>query len=88
MTRDEIRAAFLEALSDVAPEVDVEALEPDAPLRDEVDLDSVDFLQLLRDLRDRLGVEVPEQDYDRLRTLDSTVDYLRQRSGETEVGEA
>jgi acyl carrier protein len=80
MTRAELQAGVLNALRQVAPEVDAAALRPDQNLRDQVDLDSVDFLNFIIELHRTLGVEVPETDYDALRTLDSTVAYLERRT--------
>ncbi len=81
MTRDEIRAAVLEALGRVAPEGDYDRLKPDRPLRDQLDIDSYDFLNVVVDLHDRLGVDIPEADYQKLSTLQATVDYLAARLG-------
>jgi acyl carrier protein len=81
MTRAEIEAAVVAALSEVAPEVEPGALKADAPLRDQVDLDSFDYLNFIIALHKSLGVEVPESDYPRLATLAGAVDYLEQRVG-------
>jgi acyl carrier protein len=81
MTRAEIEAAVVAALSEVAPEVEPGALKADAPLRDQVDLDSFDYLNFMIALHKSLGVEVPESDYPRLATLAGAVDYLEQRVG-------
>lgn len=80
-TRDELRAALLEVLAEVAPEVDAATLAPDAPLREQIDLDSFDFLTVVQRLHERLGVDIPERDYPALRTLDGGVDYLAKRCG-------
>jgi acyl carrier protein len=76
MTRDEIRTAALELLAEVAPELDAAALAGDVPLRDQVDLDSMDFLNYLISIHNKLAVEIPEGDYDRLATLDGLVAYV------------
>ena len=81
MTRDEIRAAVLEALGRVAPEGDYDRLKPDRPLRDQLDIDSYDFLNVVVDLHDRLGADISEADYQKLSTLQATVDYLAARLG-------
>jgi acyl carrier protein len=80
MTRDEIRAAVLDALSAIAPEGDYARLKPDRPLRDQLDIDSYDFLNVVIRLHERLGVDIPEADYPKLVTLDATVDYLSARA--------
>ena len=80
MTRDEIRAAVLAALGDVAPEADLGALASDAPLRETLDLDSMDFLRFVQRLATVTGVEVPDADAGRLATLDDCVAYLAPRA--------
>ncbi|WP_349573495.1 acyl carrier protein [Azotobacter salinestris] len=74
-----IRRQVLEALQGVAPEVDPATLRGDRPLRDEVDLDSMDWLRFLAALHQRLGVNIPEADYQRLGSLDALLAYLAQR---------
>jgi acyl carrier protein len=81
MTKDDIRAAILDALSSVAPEGDYERLKPDRPLRDQLDIDSYDFLNVVVHLHDQLGVDIPEADYQKLGTLDATVAYLAAKLG-------
>lgn len=76
MTRDEIRAVVLRLLADRAPEVDFSTVEPDRPLRDQVDLDSMDYLNFLIALHKELGVSIPEKDYPKLATLNGCIDYL------------
>lgn len=67
------------ALGAIAPEVSVSELLPDKPLRDQVDLDSMDWLNFLVALHEQLHVEIPEADYRKLRTLNELVAYLRAR---------
>jgi acyl carrier protein len=81
MTRDEIRQAILDALATVAPEGDFGRLKADRPLRDQLDIDSYDFLNVVVALHERLGVDIPETDYQRLATLNGAVDYLAGRAG-------
>jgi acyl carrier protein len=76
MTRDEIRATLASVLQRVAPEVDPQALRGDLPLRDQIDLDSMDVLNVMIGLSERLGIEVPEADYGEFSTLDEAVNYL------------
>jgi acyl carrier protein len=71
-----LRAAILEALLDVAPDVDAAALDAARPFRDQFDFDSMDQLNFVVGLHRRLGVDVPESDYPRLATLDGCVAYL------------
>jgi acyl carrier protein len=79
MTREEIRAAVLHALGEVAPEADLEALKADVPFRDQLDLDSMDVLNFVIGLDRVLKVAVPESDYSRIATLSSCVAYLEGR---------
>jgi acyl carrier protein len=76
MTRDEIKAAALEELTNVAPDLADEEIPDDADLREEFDLDSMDFLNWITALHRRLGVDIPELDYPKLRSLGAAADYL------------
>ncbi len=76
MTREQVRAAVLSVLAGIAPEVDAAAVRPDARLREQFDLDSMDYLNFLIALGRDLGVEIPEADYGRVETLDGCVDYV------------
>jgi acyl carrier protein len=73
------RTVFLEELARIAPEADVAALAPDADLRDALDIDSMDVLNLVAALHARLGVDVPEADAGRLMTVDGAAAYLAAR---------
>jgi acyl carrier protein len=79
MTQAEIRALLLAALADVAPEADLARLDPRADLREELEIDSMDLLNLAIGVHQRSGVEIPEADYPKLATLDSAVAYLAAR---------
>ena len=70
---------ILSIITDVAPDADPSDLREDADLRDELDIDSMDFLNILVAVAERLGVEVPERDYDQVRTLQGLVGYIEQR---------
>lgn len=76
MTRDELRDTVLRCLGEVAPEADPERVKPDVSFRDQLDLDSMDFLNFVIALHQALGVDVPEVDYPKLATLDGCVEYL------------
>jgi acyl carrier protein len=76
MTREELRAAVLAALGDVAPEADLARLDPAARLRDALEIDSMDFLRFVVGIHRRTGVEVPEADYPKLASVDGCVAYL------------
>jgi acyl carrier protein len=79
MTTTMIRAKVLAILGELAPETDPGTLDPERPLRDQLDLDSFDYLQLMVRLHEELGVEIPERDYADLRTLAELVRYLETR---------
>ncbi|MBM4336659.1 MAG: acyl carrier protein [Deltaproteobacteria bacterium] len=81
MTRDELRAHVLAALSGIAPEADPASLRGSVALRDQLDLDSMDFLNFLIAVHQRTGVEIPEADYGKLSTLDQLVAYLSRKTG-------
>ncbi|HXV34014.1 MAG TPA: acyl carrier protein [Gaiellaceae bacterium] len=80
MTRDEITQAVLATLAEIAPEVDPSEVVPDVDLRDQLDIDSMDFLNFVIALHERLGVDIPERDYPQLGTLDAIVDYVARSS--------
>jgi len=76
MTRDDIKAVLIDELGRIAPETDAAGLDPDADLREELDIDSMDFLNLVAALHERLRVDIPEADYAKLATLGGAVAYL------------
>jgi acyl carrier protein len=76
MTADEITQVVAEALSRIAPEANPVTIVPDVNFRDQLDLDSMDFLNFVLALHERLGVDIPEADYPHLSTLDGAVAYL------------
>ena len=88
----ELERAVLKALYEVAPEVEETGIDPELPLRDQVDLDSIDYLRFLTALDVQLGIAVPEADYARVETLAGLVQYLAQelerRSAESPRGES
>jgi acyl carrier protein len=76
MTNEEVRQAVLDIITDIAPDEDVSEINDNKPLRDQIELDSMDFLDIVLELRKRYGVEVPEAEYPQLNTLASCVTYL------------
>lgn len=83
MTSEEIRKTVIDALTRIAPEMDPASIESGASFRDQLDLDSMDFLNFVLAVHDRLGIEIPEPDYPRLSTLDGAVGYLAARLDST-----
>ena len=76
MTADEIRASIIEILGDIAPDEDLSSLEEEVAFRDQLELDSMDFLDIVMELRKRYRVQIPEEDYPELASMQSTVRYL------------
>jgi len=76
MSRDEIKEVLLEIIADIDEEADFASLNDDAPLRDQLDLDSMDFLDIVMELRKRYKLQIPEDEYPQLATLTSCIDYL------------
>jgi acyl carrier protein len=79
--RQNLVEAVLTLLRAIAPEVEAETLVPERPLRQQVDLDSMDWLNFLVSLHERFGVNIPEADYAGLVTLKDVVDYLQAKLG-------
>ncbi len=79
MTRDEIKNVLLEIIKDIDEDASLHLLKPDQSLRDQLDLDSMDFLDIVMELRRRYKLQIPEQDYLEFETLDGCVSYLTPR---------
>lgn len=76
MTREEIRSLALEKLLQVAPDIDPGQLDPAEPVREQYDFDSMDFLNFAIALGREFQLDIPENDYGQLQSLDGAVDYL------------
>ena len=76
MTRDEIKLEVLDILSDIAPDEDLSNLDDGKSFREQMELDSMDFLDIVMELRKRHRIQIPEDDYVNLASMDSTVTYL------------
>lgn len=76
MSETNIRKIVQEELNNIAPEVDLATVDPAADLREAIDIDSIDFLNLVTALHHRTGIEIPELDYPKLATLSGIVTYL------------
>lgn len=76
MNEREVRAAVLDALRSVAPEADPATLAGDEPIQDQLDIDSMDFLNFVVGIHERTGVDVPERDYRQMATLDGAMGYV------------
>jgi acyl carrier protein len=78
-----MRQVVLRALSDIAPEVDVDALDSSLELRDQIDIDSVDFLNFVIRLHNQLGIEIPDADVPKLGTLNGCIGYVLSKGKRT-----
>jgi acyl carrier protein len=76
MTSEEVKKVVMDIIEDVAPDEDVAGIDENESLRDQLDLDSMDFLDIVMELRKRHKVEVPSEDYPHLATLAGCVTYL------------
>ncbi len=76
MTTAEIRKAVLNILADIAPDEDLSDLKDDIAFRDQLELDSMDFLDIVMELRKRYRIQIPEEEYTELASMGSTVKYL------------
>jgi len=76
MTADEIVIAIKDIITTIAPDEDVSNLSSGERLRDQIDLDSMDFLDIVMELRKLYGVQIPEEEYKELATLDGCMNYL------------
>ena len=81
MNRDEILAVIKDELLRIAPEADLGAVDPSADLREEIDIDSMDFLNFISGLHQRLEVEIPDAESGKLASLDGALAYLAAKLG-------
>ena len=79
MTDDEIKALVLRELGKIAPEVDADQIDPAVELREQIDLDSMDLLNLMIAIHQTTGVDIPEADYPQMASLNGCIAYLRSR---------
>lgn len=77
MTGEDVRTVIIDILADIAPDEDVSSINDRDNLRDQIDLDSMDFLDIVMELRKRFNIEVPEKDYGNLATMAGCVTYLQ-----------
>jgi acyl carrier protein len=83
MTEIDYRAVFLEELTSVAPDIDAETVEDGDHIQDDLELDSMDVLNLVSALHERLGINIPEIDYPRIETTAKAAAYLAQKAAVT-----
>jgi acyl carrier protein len=82
MNDTDLKQNVMNAVLEIAPEADFETLDPDDGLREQLDLDSMDFLNVVIGLHETLGIDIPEADYPRLFTLNGAIDYLREKQAD------
>ena len=80
MTRQEIQSAIFELLKKTAPDTDPRSLKPDENIRETLNIDSFDALRFLVALHEKLGIDIPEEDYGKTITLGSLTDYLEKKT--------
>ncbi|MGI5831863.1 MAG: acyl carrier protein [Thermoguttaceae bacterium] len=76
MTKSEIRTAIIDILSDIAPDEDYDQLKDDVSFREQLSMDSMDMLDIVLELRKRFKIQIPEEDYPNLVSMQTTLDYL------------
>lgn len=76
MKEDEIKKLVFQLLKQIAPDTEPTTLQPDENIREALDIDSFDTLQFLVSLNEKLGIEIPEEDYGKITTLKTLVDYI------------
>jgi acyl carrier protein len=79
MTPAEIKEAILDILHDISPDEDLSTLKEDVPFREQLEMDSMDFLDIVMELRKRYRIQIPEAEYAELASMASTVRYLEPR---------
>ncbi|PQA89395.1 acyl carrier protein [Hyphococcus luteus] len=80
MNKDDARKLIVEELGNIAPEADFDTIDAGADLMEELDIDSLDFLNFITALHKKTGVNVPESDYRKLATLDGAAAYLAEKT--------
>jgi len=79
MNDADLKKTMMDAILEIAPEADFEALDPEDQLREQLDLDSMDFLNVMIALHEKLAIDIPEADYPKLFTLNDAIGYLREK---------
>jgi acyl carrier protein len=79
MKQEDLRAVVLNVLGEIAPEADLENIDPETDFVDQLEIDSMDQLNLMIGLHDILGIDIPETDYRALSSLRLSIEYLERR---------
>ena len=85
MNDEQISQAIVDIIREIAPDEEFESLDPKIRLREQIDLDSMDFLDIVMELRKKYGVQVPDTDYEHLASPASCVEYLREKMADKEL---
>jgi len=80
MNDETLKSSLIDAILEIAPEADFDILDADDDLRAQLDLDSMDFLNVMIALHEKLGIDIPEADYPKLFTLNDAIGYLREKT--------
>lgn len=80
MTTDQIKDLVLRAIGEIAPEADLEDIDPDEELREQLDIDSMDFLNIVTAIHEETGIDIPEADYPKIASLNQCVAYLQAKT--------
>ena len=83
MTQRDLRTVVLDVLGEIAPEADLESIDPETDFVDQLEIDSMDQLNLMIGLHDALGIDIPEADYHALSSLRGSIEYLERRLGDS-----
>jgi len=84
MSDIDIRKVLQEELNNIAPEVDIASVDPEADLREAIDIDSMDFLNFVTAVHHRLNIDIPELDYPKLVTLNGAISYVETKLASSE----
>jgi len=76
VTEQQLRGMILRALTEVAPDIDPTTIDPDADLVEQLDIDSMDFLNIIVAINEQTAIEIPERDYPKLSSLTDAIAYL------------
>jgi acyl carrier protein len=80
MTTDQIKDLVLRAIGEIAPEADLEDIDPDDELREQLDIDSMDFLNIVTAIHEETGIDIPEADYPKIVSLNQCIVYLQAKT--------
>ncbi|MEJ2667133.1 MAG: phosphopantetheine-binding protein [Deinococcales bacterium] len=80
-SESQLRELVIELLSHIAPEVDAGGIDPDKSIQDQLDIDSIDFLNFIMAVHEKTGIDVPERDYTKVGSLNDCVRYLAAKAG-------